>query len=381
MEDVTDRLREGGEQPKRLVVRGVNKYFGETRALSDIALEVGEGEFCVLLGPSGCGKSTLLRIIAGLETPSTGKIFIDGKDVTDLHPGKRDISMVFQTYAIYPHMTVFENMAFPLSLRKLPKMEIRQRVNEVASLLRVNELLDRKPAQLSGGERQRVAMGRAIVRKPKLFLFDEPLSNLDAKLRADMRVEIMSLHQKLRATTLYVTHDQIEAMTMADTLVVLNEGIVQQIDRPQTVYRYPANLMVAEFIGDPPMNLIAGILSRSAATGAAASFNSQSLSFSIPHCGLEGEAVIGIRPEHALIDPNGKWVGKVEFVENTGSDKFVHVVLTAGEKIVVRASDRQQVRIGQWVRLSIDQTRLSLFWQGVRTCHDQPFDTESLCFS
>ncbi len=365
MEKITNCGRASREKPKRLVMEGVSKYFRATKALSDIVLEVGEGEFCVLLGPSGCGKSTLLRIIAGLESPSTGKIYIDGGDVTNVPAGKRDISMVFQNYAIYPHMTVFDNIAFPLKVKKAPKTEIRQRVNEVVSLLKLDELLDRKPAQLSGGERQRVAMGRAIVRRPRLFLFDEPLSNLDAQLRASMRVEIMLLHRKLGATTIYVTHDQVEAMTMADTIVILDGGMIQQIDKPQMIYRHPANLMVAEFIGNPPMNLISGVLNRSTSTGVIF-FSSQGLSFPLPHCDLEGEAILGIRPEFARIDPTGKWTGIVEFMENTGSDKFVHVVLAGGEKIVVRASARRELSIGQSISLSIDEGRLSVFRQGSR---------------
>jgi|SRR5271157_1431155 len=349
---------------KRLVIEGITKCFGKNNALSNVSLEVAEGELCVLLGPSGCGKSTLLRIIAGLESPSVGKIFIDGTNVTDLPPGRRDVAMVFQNYAIYPHMTVFENIAFPLRVRRSPKGEIVARVHEVASLLQLDQLLERKPAQLSGGERQRVAMGRAIIRQPTIFLFDEPLSNLDAKLRANMRIEISQLHRRLRATTVYVTHDQVEAMTMADTIVVLDAGIVQQIGPPGEIYRHPANLMVAEFVGTPAMNFIAGRLVR--LSDRMVLFTSQSLSFPLPECGVEGQAIAGIRPEHASIDTEGKLTARVKFIEDNGSEKFVYMELAPGEQLVVRLSQSQDVRVGQTVRLSINLSLVNVFWQGNR---------------
>ncbi len=349
---------------KRLLVQGLTKRFGKNRALSNIDLEVSKGELCVLLGPSGCGKSTLLRIIAGLESPSAGKIYIEGRDVTDLPPGKRDVAMVFQNYAIYPHMTVFENIAFPLRVRKSPKEEIVAKVHEAASLLQLDRLLERKPAQLSGGERQRVAMGRAIVRQPTIFLFDEPLSNLDAKLRANMRIEISQLHRRLGATTVYVTHDQVEAMTMADTVVVLDAGIVQQIGPPDEIYKHPANLMVAEFVGTPAMNFVSGRLARS--SDGTVLFSAGSLTFPISDCNIEGEAVAGIRPEHASIDPDGKVMGSVKFIEDIGSDKFVHVELAPTDEMVVRLSQSQNVKIGRTVRLLVDLSKINVFWQGKR---------------
>jgi ABC-type sugar transport system ATPase subunit len=363
-ETPAEGVKEAGHGQKRLVAKRIAKRFGKNEALSDVSLEVSEGEFCVLLGPSGCGKSTLLRIIAGLERPSAGKIFIDGSDVTDLPPGKRDVAMVFQNYAIYPHMTVFDNIAFPLRVRKSPKEEIAARVHEAAVLLQLDQYLERKPAQLSGGERQRVAMGRAIVRQPRIFLFDEPLSNLDAKLRANMRIEISQLHRRLGATTVYVTHDQVEAMTMADTIVVLDAGIVQQMGAPRDIYQHPSNLMVAEFVGTPAMNFLPGKLAR--LSDETVLFTSQSLSFAIPHCHAEGEAVAGIRPEHVSIDPEGELKGKVRLVEDSGSDKFAYVELATGRQIIARLSQSQEAGIGQTVGLSIDHSRVNVFRQGNR---------------
>ncbi len=349
---------------KRLIIKKVTKSFGKNIAVSDVTLEVAEGELCVLLGPSGCGKSTLLRIIAGLEMPSAGKVFINGDDVTDLPPGKRDVAMVFQNYAIYPHMTVFDNIAFPLQLRRTPQKEIVERVNEMAALLELEEFLERKPAQLSGGQRQRVAMGRAIVRQPTIFLFDEPLSNLDAKLRSNMRIEISQLHRRLRATTVYVTHDQVEAMTMADTIVVLDSGTIQQIGAPEDIYRRPSNLMVAEFVGSPAMNFISGKLARSQSGGV--SFTSPDLNFQVAECELQGEAVTGIRPEHISVDPEGKLEGILKFVEDSGSDKFIHVELKSGLKIVVRLAPSQRVELGQPLSVSLDLSQAHLFLQGNR---------------
>lgn len=239
-----------------LRLEGIVKTLGDTPVLRGVDLEAAEGELVVLVGASGCGKSTLLRIIAGLETPDTGRVLLDGKDVTALEPRERDIAMVFQSYALYPHLTVRDNLVFGLSLRKLPRATIDARVREVSAMLGLDELLERRPRELSGGQRQRVAMGRAIARRPRLFLFDEPLSNLDAKLRNKVRVEIKALHRELRTTTVYVTHDQLEAMTLADRLVVLDRGVVQQIGAPLEVFERPANRFVASFIGTPPMNLL-----------------------------------------------------------------------------------------------------------------------------
>jgi ABC-type sugar transport system ATPase subunit len=347
-------------QNVRVAVAGVSKYFGQTTALSQVNLEVREGEFCVLLGPSGCGKSTLLRVIAGLDTPSEGRVFINGLDVTDTPPGDRNIAMVFQNYAIYPHMTVFDNIAFPLKLRKLPKKEIETKVQEAARLLQLEDLLHRKPSQLSGGQRQRVAMGRAIVRNPTVFLFDEPLSNLDARLRVSMRVEIARLHRNLNATTIYVTHDQVEAMTLADRIVVLDNGTVQQVDSPQGLYNHPANVMVAEFIGSPAMNLIRGTI-RCDEGGQRTLFQSEGLSITLPSCDHEGEVIAGIRPEHVSIDPAGTLLGTVEFIEDTGSDRYAHVVPAGGERLVVRVSSDVSISQGDSVALKIDPGKVHVF--------------------
>ena len=235
-------------------LQGVTKTFGNTEVIRDVELEINKGEFVVFVGPSGCGKSTLLRLISGLEKLTSGKIIIAEKEVMDLPPSERGIAMVFQSYALYPHMSVFQNMAFSLDLQKMPKMEIKQRVEDAAKILQMEQLLDRRPAALSGGQRQRVAIGRAIVRNPEVFLFDEPLSNLDAALRHDTRVEIAKLHRQLGATTVYVTHDQVEAMTLADKIVVLKDGEVMQVGAPMELFNYPANKFVAGFLGSPKMN-------------------------------------------------------------------------------------------------------------------------------
>lgn len=364
----SDASRQSLAENTRLAIRGVSKFFGKTKALSDINLDVAEGELCVLLGPSGCGKSTLLRIVAGLESPSVGKVLIEGNDVTSVAPGFRDIAMVFQNYALYPHMTVFENIAFPLRVRKFPPQDIAPRVEEVASLLQLNALLQRKPSQLSGGERQRVAMGRAIVRRPRVFLFDEPLSNLDTKLRANMRVEISLLHRNLGATTIYVTHDQVEAMTMADTIAVMDSGMIQQRDSPANVYHRPANLMVARFVGTPPMNLIPGALTRSPEDGQL-HFSCFGTSLSmppLPGCNKEGEATLGIRPEHVSLGRQGPWAGTVKFIEDVGSDRFVHLELPEGRAIVVRSRAGLDTVVGEQVCASPDLSRAHLFINGKR---------------
>lgn len=348
------------ERPKKVVIKGVSKYFAKNRVLSDVDLEVFRGEFCVLLGPSGCGKSTLLRIIAGLERASRGKIFIDGRDVTDVPPGRRDVAMVFQNYAIYPHMTVFDNIAFPLKIRKLPKEEIRTRVSETAAMLQLDNLLERKPAQLSGGQRQRVAMGRAIVRNPAVFLFDEPLSNLDAKLRVAMRMEIAQLHRRLGATMIYVTHDQVEAMTLADRIAVIDSGIIRQIDTPEGLYHRPADLMVAGFLGVPSMNLIRGDL-HAGPDERTMRFTAGSTEILVERRHKEGPAVAGIRPEHIIIHPEGKVRGVVEFIEDTGSDRYCHVRPAGGDILVVRAPQDASIRTRDEVHLIIDESRVHLF--------------------
>ncbi len=306
-------------------------YDGKNKVVHEVDLEINDKEFVVLVGPSGCGKSTTLRMIAGLEEISEGEIFIDGKLVNNVQSKDRDIAMVFQNYALYPHMTVFDNMAFGLKLRKFSKNEITERVNYAAKILDMEHLLDRKPKQLSGGQRQRVAVGRAIVRKPKVFLFDEPLSNLDAKLRVQMRAEITRLHQRLEATTIYVTHDQTEAMTMGDRIVVLKDGIVQQVDAPMNLYNYPANKFVAGFIGSPAINFIDGKIVKE--NGLAFISREKLISFQlspdnseklIPYIGRD--VTLGIRPEEFRIESKGGYKINVEvdLVEQLGSDVYLH---------------------------------------------------------
>jgi sn-glycerol 3-phosphate transport system ATP-binding protein len=319
-----------------LDIQGVQKAFGATRVLHGIDLAVRDGEMVVIVGASGCGKSTLLRIVAGLESPTGGQVMIDGRDVTPLEPADRDIAMVFQTYALYPHMTVFDNMAYGLRIRGLPKAEIAARVQEAAELLSIGQLLERKPRQLSGGQRQRVAMGRAIVRHPKLFLFDEPLSNLDAKLRVQMRAEIRRLQKRLRVTSLFVTHDQVEAMTLGDRLVVMHEGRAAQVGTPMEVWAHPADTYVASFIGSPAMNFLPGTLAEGGhaarlSTGALWRFTDG------PRPGGDGHAVtIGIRPEHLLPDHEGGLALAVELAEPLGSETVLHGRLPDGTQLSAR---------------------------------------------
>ena len=287
----------------QITLQGVTKRFGEVEVIPPLDLEIGEGEFVVFVGPSGCGKSTLLRLIAGLEDTTDGRIVIDGKDATGLAPAARRLAMVFQSYALYPHMTVRNNITFPLRMAGMPKAEQEARVAAAAKVLNLGSYLDRRPGQLSGGQRQRVAIGRAIVREPAAFLFDEPLSNLDAALRVGMRMEISELHTKLKTTMIYVTHDQVEAMTMADKIVVLNAGRIEQVGSPMELYRAPRNTFVAGFIGSPKMNLI---------TGAEA--------------GKHAAHTIGVRPEHIAVSATGgQWKGRVGVSEHLGSDTFFHV--------------------------------------------------------
>ncbi|HET6223661.1 MAG TPA: sn-glycerol-3-phosphate ABC transporter ATP-binding protein UgpC, partial [Dongiaceae bacterium] len=309
-------------------IANLQKSFGPVRVLHDINLAIRDGEFLVLVGPSGCGKSTLLRMIAGLEDVTDGAVFIGDIDVTDKQPQQRDIAMVFQNYALYPHMSVRDNLAYGLKIRKLPKKEWMRRVDEVAKTLGLDELLDRKPAALSGGQRQRVAMGRAIVREPKAFLMDEPLSNLDAKLRVSMRAELAKLHERLRVTTVYVTHDQVEAMTLGQRVAVLRDGVLQQVDTPQRLFKYPANLFVAAFIGSPSMNLVDAWIE-----GPAVRFADWTLALpaSSSLAGLDRKVILGIRPtdfEHgSTAEPELPRIRvRPDVVEDLGSEN--HVVFT-----------------------------------------------------
>lgn len=312
-------------------LKNIYKYYGDNEVVSDLNLDVSDGTFLVLVGPSGCGKSTTLRMIAGLETVSSGEILIDGKTVNDVKPKDRDIAMVFQNYALYPHMSVYENMAFGLKLKKYSKERINERVNEAAQILELEELLDRKPKQLSGGQMQRVALGRAIVREPKVFLFDEPLSNLDAKLRSQMRSEIIKLHQTLESTMIYVTHDQEEAMTMGDQIVILNEGVTQQIDCPLDIYYYPQNLFVADFIGSPSMNFLE--MSFQEGIYLVSSDNNIKLKADKKLLQKSSEnnikrVILGIRPEDIHLEKKENFsdaiLASVELIETLGDDTLIH---------------------------------------------------------
>jgi multiple sugar transport system ATP-binding protein len=365
-----------------IVLDGVTKAFGGgVVAVDDISLEIAGGEFLVLVGPSGCGKSTLLRMIAGLEEVTEGSILIDAKDVTDLPPRSRDIAMVFQNYALYPHMSVRQNLGYGLKVRKTAKGDISERVERVAELLGLEDLLDRRPAALSGGQRQRVAMGRAIVREPKAFLMDEPLSNLDAKLRVSMRAQLAALHARLGTTTIYVTHDQVEAMTLGHRVAVMRDGRILQIDAPHALYARPANLFVAAFIGSPAMNLVEADVG-----GGAVSFGGITLPLAVPD--VEGRLIVGIRPEAfedaAFGDPALPHIDvDVEVVEDLGAEANVifridappvdvsEVREAAGDDEVLVPSDRAMftarveaqtsARAGQPLRLSVDPARFHFF--------------------
>jgi len=337
-------------------VRAVRKAFGSTEILHGVDVEVDDGEFVILVGPSGCGKSTLLRMIAGLENITRGEIAIGGRVVNNVAPKERDIAMVFQNYALYPHMTVRENMAFSLTLLNAPKAVMEEKVGRAAGILGLEPYLERYPRQLSGGQRQRVAMGRAIVRDPQVFLFDEPLSNLDAKLRVQMRAEIKDLHQRLKTTTIYVTHDQIEAMTMADKIVVMNGGNVEQIGAPLELYDRPNNLFVAGFIGSPAMNFLKGEIRGGA-------FRAGEISLALPEGGggaAEGQRVIyGMRPEHLRLDAAGV-AATVHVTEPTGSETQV-IMHLAGTQVVGAFRERITEKPGQTLHIAPDPALVHLF--------------------
>ncbi len=332
---------------------GVNKFYGASQALHDVTLDIADGEFAVFVGPSGCGKSTLLRSIAGLEAISGGTISIGGTDVSTLAPSDRDIAMVFQSYALYPHMTVRENMEFGMKVNKVALGERRARVTEASRILQLDPYLDRKPGQLSGGQRQRVAIGRAIVKEPKAFLFDEPLSNLDAKLRVQMRVELEALHRDLKATMIYVTHDQVEAMTMADKIVVLNAGRIEQVGAPMDLYHRPANIFVAGFIGAPAMNFLDVTLSGGNAMHGADALGPAPA----------GAVQLGIRPEHIILRPvgQGQMTATVLLRETLGGDAYLYVRTGAGAQMVVRAEGDTALDHGAGVGLDLPAARLHHF--------------------
>ncbi len=358
----------------RLSLRNLSKsYDRRAPALRDASLDIADGEFLVLLGPSGCGKSTLLRLIAGLEEASGGEIWMDGLEVGSLPPDQRDLAMVFQDYALYPHMSVRENLEFGLKLRKTPKAEMKARVEEAGALLGIETLLQRRPAQLSGGQRQRVAIGRAIVRRPKIFLFDEPLSNLDAQLRAQMRIELASLHRRIGATSVYVTHDQVEAMTLADRMVVMREGRIQQIGTPLDIYGKPANRFVAGFLGSPAMNFAEGWIARG--PGDKSIFHAGGLTLESgrgsPFPESEEKVVLGFRAESVRCVSEGASdaSGKVLMIESLGHETLILLEIDNGPTIRLREAMATQARIGD--RLSIRLERAGLHWftadaEGVR---------------
>ena len=321
----------------KIVIKNLEKSFGENKVINNFNIDIKDGEFIVLVGPSGCGKSTLLRMVSGLESIDQGEIFLDTKLINNLIPSKREIAMVFQSYALYPHMNVFENMSFGLKMEKISKNEISEKVNHAAATLQIEDLLERKPKQLSGGQRQRVAIGRAITRNPKVFLFDEPLSNLDAALRSEMRVEISKLHKKLKTNIIYVTHDQIEAMTLADRIVVLNKGIIEQFGTPNEIYTDPNNIFVAEFIGSPKMNIIK--------INKEQIINSKNIELfkniiTFENFNFKDEIYLGIRPEDISIknDREIKLDVEVDLIENLGFEKIIYAKLS-DTQIIIKSSE------------------------------------------
>ncbi len=342
-------------------------YDGDVTAVYPMDLEIKHGEFLVLVGPSGCGKSTTLRMVAGLEEITAGEISIAGRVVNDVEPRDRDIAMVFQSYALYPHMSVRQNLGFGLRMRKTPAAEIDQRVDVVAEVLGIAELLDRKPKALSGGQRQRVALGRAIVRDPAVFLFDEPLSNLDAKMRVQMRAEIARLHHKLGATMIYVTHDQTEAMTLGQRIVVMNDGVVQQVAAPLELYNQPVNRFVAGFIGSPAMNFLPGRLVNKGGLKFLPEAGSQALPLSAamqprPEL-MDRDLVLGIRPEHFNLVESGGWALEAQVVEKLGNETFVHFEV-AGQPVIARTDGDRIVAVDETVNLLPDPNHLRLFEPG-----------------
>jgi multiple sugar transport system ATP-binding protein len=342
-----------------VVIRDVRKAFGLTPVIHGVTITIDDGQFVVLVGPSGCGKSTLLRMIAGLENITAGEIRIGDRVVNDLPPKERDVAMVFQNYALYPHMTVTANMAFSMKLRGAPKEEIEKRVARAAEILGLTKLLERFPRQLSGGQRQRVAMGRAIVRDPQVFLFDEPLSNLDAKLRVQMRIEIKELHQRLMTTTVYVTHDQIEAMTMADKIVVMHDGRVEQIGAPLELYDRPQNLFVAGFIGSPAMNFLQGSIRTNGSLGFDGPGGARLPLVAAPHDSEGRAAIYGVRPEHFTIAEDGA-EAVIQVVEPTGSE--IQIVAKLGSTEVIAAfRERHPFKPGDKIRLKPDPRLVHLF--------------------
>ena len=349
-----------------LKIENLSKSFGSVKVIEDVSFIVHDGEFCIVLGPSGCGKSTILRLVSGLEQQDSGTIHIGNVEVSGHTPKERDVAMVFQNYALYPHMNVFDNMAFSLKMNNIPKPEIKRKVIEGARLLKIDDLLQRKPKELSGGQRQRVAIGRAIVRKPQVFLFDEPLSNLDAKLRNAMRVELVGLHSKLNSTVLYVTHDQVEAMTLGQKVVLLNEGRIQQMGTPAELYDRPANLFAATFIGSPQMNILNGRIEQA---GEKLLFRSGEITLDVSQMQNLAEyasksVTAGIRPE-ALLPGNGPLVGRIELIEHLGSEIILHALIDQ-TKIIARLPPDIEKREGEPVSFNLAWKGVHFFFEGKR---------------
>ena len=340
----------------KIKIKNLEKSFGKNKVINNFNIDINDGEFIVLVGPSGCGKSTLLRMISGLESIDQGEIFLDSKLINNLIPSKREIAMVFQSYALYPHMNVFENMSFGLKMEKISKDEIQQKVNDAANTLQIEDLLKRKPKQLSGGQRQRVAIGRAITRSPKVFLFDEPLSNLDAALRSEMRVEISKLHKKMNSNIIYVTHDQIEAMTLADRIVVLNKGNIEQFGTPNEIYSDPNNIFVAEFIGSPKMNIIKINKDQIINSKTLKLFNNE---VAVDNFKFEDEIYIGIRPEDISInnDHEIQLEVKVDLVENLGFEKIIYTKIL-DHQIIIKSSENVT---GQSLKISFSKSKILFF--------------------
>ena len=340
-----------------LKISKATKKYDKVQVIHGIDLEIEDGEFCVFVGPSGCGKSTLLRMISGLEEVTTGQIHIGDKDVTSMHPADRGIAMVFQSYALYPHMTVRENMGFGLKMTKVPSDEINKKVNDAASILHLEDYLDRKPKTLSGGQRQRVAIGRSIVRGPEVFLFDEPLSNLDAELRVEMRVEISRLHRELGTTIIYVTHDQVEAMTLADKIVVLKEGLIQQVGRPLELYEDPQNIFVAGFIGSPTINFLTGSIVDSKLI--IPDLESSKIKVSKAISPSMSELIVGLRPQHLKLIKTGDL--EVEFTEALGDISYVYLKTSSGERVVVESREEKLPLTGSKVGIEANTTSALFF--------------------
>ncbi len=344
---------------KALKLNNIYKSFGDVKVLKDISLEIEEGEFVVFVGPSGCGKSTLLRIISGLDNPTTGDIYIRDNLVNDKPASERDLSMVFQSYALYPHMTVRKNLSFGLENLRIEKKEIQQRISSAAKLLQIDELLERRPGQLSGGQRQRVAIGRSIVRKPIIFLFDEPLSNLDAELRMQMRVELSNLHDQLGNTMIYVTHDQIEAMTMADRIVVIRDGVIEQIGKPLDLYNFPTNKFVAGFIGAPQMNFISAKVTNKGLL----ILDGEDMELNFKKEISDDTVSLGIRPETIEVSLEGKgdYMAKIDSFEQLGSTTFIYSKLSTGEKLTVQLASQVPLKKGQEIGVTFDKEKLHVF--------------------